>query len=59
MQTFFVLQSKIHPIVRAILLQGDKMVLCRAKGNARFFLPGGHIENGSKGSTFIVEVPVA
>ena len=46
MQNFHAPQSRIHVIARAILLQDDKIVLCRVKGEEKFFLPGGHVENG-------------
>ncbi len=46
MQTFSPQQSHIHIITRVILLQGDGIVLCRVKGHERFFLPGGHVEDG-------------
>ena len=46
MRTFSASQSQIHVIARAILLQGDQLVLCRVRGHDRFFLPGGPIENG-------------
>lgn len=46
MEDFHAPQSKIHVIARAILLQGEKVILCRVKGEEKFFLPGGHVENG-------------
>lgn len=46
MQNFHTPKSQIHVIARAILLQGEKIVLCRVKGEEKFFLPGGHVENG-------------
>jgi ADP-ribose pyrophosphatase YjhB (NUDIX family) len=46
MTTFHAPQSHIHVIARVILLQGENVILCRAKGSERFFLPGGHVENG-------------
>lgn len=46
MQSFQAPQSKIHVITRAILIQEEQIVLCRAKGREKFFLPGGHVENG-------------
>lgn len=46
MKKFHVPKSKIHVIARAILFQGDDIVLCRPKGKKWLFLPGGHVENG-------------
>lgn len=38
--------SDIHVIVRAILVNGENIILCHSKGSKSFFLPGGHLENG-------------
>ena len=38
--------SHIHIIARAVLLQGERIILCRLKGGDYFFLPGGHVEDG-------------
>ena len=39
-------KSHIHSIVRGLLVQGEKIILCRVKDAKWFFLPGGHIEDG-------------
>ena len=39
-------ESHIHLIARGLLLRGENVILCRAKGADWFFLPGGHIEDG-------------
>jgi ADP-ribose pyrophosphatase YjhB (NUDIX family) len=36
----------IHVISRAVITQGDKILLCNIKGKKWYFLPGGHIDNG-------------
>ncbi len=36
----------IEIITRAIILDKDKILLCKKKGNDYYFLPGGHIEFG-------------
>ncbi len=46
MKNFRAPQSQIHVIARAILFQEENIVLCRVKGEEKFFLPGGHVENG-------------
>lgn len=38
--------SDIHVIVRAILVNGENIILCHSKGSKSFFLPGGYLENG-------------
>ena len=38
--------SKIHFITRALLVQGDKVLLCKPIKKDWYFLPGGHIEEG-------------
>lgn len=38
--------ANIHVIVRCLLTQGDKVILCHAKGSEHYFFPGGHVENG-------------
>lgn len=37
---------KIEIITRAVILDGNKILLCKKKGNDYYFLPGGHIEFG-------------
>lgn len=39
-------ESHIHILSRALLISGDQVVLCRAKGKTWYFLPGGHVEDG-------------
>ena len=46
MKTFHSPKSSIHVIVRGLLVQAGNIILCRAKGQNWFFLPGGHVENG-------------
>lgn len=43
---YFAPQSSIHIIARALLTQGDKVVICVGKDRAHGYLPGGHVENG-------------
>jgi len=35
-------------IARAIIIEGDKILLCKSKKRGHFFLPGGHVEFGEK-----------
>lgn len=45
--------SSIHVIARAVLMQGDKIVICVSeKGHG--YLPGGHVENGESGTTALL-----
>ena len=48
MSRYFSPRSDIHVIARLLLFEGENIVLCRPKGatGRRFFLPGGHVENG-------------
>lgn len=39
----------IETIARGIAVRGGKVLLCRTKGAANTYLPGGHIEFGEKG----------
>ena len=39
----------IETIARGVCVQNGKVLLCRAKGGATTYLPGGHIEFGEKG----------
>ena len=39
----------IETIARGVCVQDGKVLLCRAKGGATTYLPGGHIEFGEKG----------
>ena len=54
MKKFNAPESSIHVLVRALLLQGEQIVLCRAKGEEWFFLPGGHVENGEMTRTALL-----
>lgn len=54
MKTFHAVEAQIQVIVRAILVQGEKIVLCWVKGSDRFFLPGGHVENGELAQAALV-----
>jgi len=38
--------KNIDIIVRAVILDKDKILLCKKKGNNYYFLPGGHVEFG-------------
>lgn len=38
--------ATIECIARAVIVEGDKFLLCRGKGNENYFFPGGHIEEG-------------
>ncbi len=40
------LAPPLHILVRAIIRQGDKVLLAQAKGSHNTFLPGGHLESG-------------
>jgi ADP-ribose pyrophosphatase YjhB (NUDIX family) len=45
--------SSIHVIARAVLMQGDKIVICVSeKGHG--YLPGGHVENGESCTTALL-----
>lgn len=39
-------RKMIEVVVRAIILRQEKILLCRAKEKAYYFLPGGHVEFG-------------
>jgi len=39
----------IETIARGVLIQDGKVLLCKAKGSATTYLPGGHIEFGETG----------
>jgi len=41
-----VLRPELHILARAVVRQGDAVLLARAKGYANSFLPGGHLEPG-------------
>lgn len=38
--------SAIECIVRGIIVEEDRFLLCRGKGRKNYFFPGGHIEEG-------------
>ena len=38
--------KKIEVIARALILKGDKILLCKMKRDRHYFLPGGHLEFG-------------
>ncbi len=46
--------SHIHIIARAVLVQNEKIVLCRMKSHDYFFLPGGHVEDGEAARTALI-----
>ena len=44
----------IETIARGVCIQSGKVLLCRAKGGATTYLPGGHIEFGETGRQALV-----
>lgn len=44
----------IETIARGVCIVGGKILLCRAKGGASTYLPGGHIEFGETGREALV-----
>lgn len=46
--------SGIENIARGVCVVGGKVLLCRPKGGAYSYLPGGHIEFGEKGCEALV-----
>lgn len=47
-------KSRIHSIVRGLVMCGEEIILCRIKNTAWFFLPGGHIEDGESARTALL-----
>ncbi|MCP4354248.1 MAG: NUDIX domain-containing protein [Proteobacteria bacterium] len=39
-------ENQIEVIARAVLVQNDKILLCKVKDAKWYFLPGGHVEYG-------------
>lgn len=44
MTTYHPTDASIHVLARALIIQGDSVLLCIYKDN--YFFPGGHVENG-------------
>ena len=44
----------IEVIARGVCVQEGKILLCRAKGGATTYLPGGHVEFGETGRQALV-----
>ena len=44
----------IEVIARGVCVQGEKILLCKAKGGATTYLPGGHVEFGETGRQALV-----
>lgn len=47
-------KSHIQSIARGLLVRGEEIFLCRARGADWFFLPGGHIEDGESARTALL-----
>ncbi|MDP3953538.1 MAG: NUDIX domain-containing protein [bacterium] len=54
MPNFRAPKSDIHFIARGLLVQGDSVILCKAKEEDWFFLPGGHVESGESARTTLL-----
>ena len=44
----------IETIARGVCVRDGKLLVCRAKGSATCYLPGGHIEFGEKGREALI-----
>lgn len=40
------MENNFELIVRALIVRGNKILLCQTKGRDYYFLPGGHVEFG-------------
>ena len=40
--------ENIEVIARAVIVKNNKILLCRNKGAAHYYIPGGHVEFGEK-----------
>jgi len=54
MHIFSSQNSSIHIIARALLMQGEKIILCREKSSQILFLPGGHVEDGESSKNALI-----
>lgn len=43
--------KKIEVIVRALILKGNKILVCKIKEDMHYFLPGGHLEFGESAAS--------
>ncbi len=46
--------GRIETIARGVCVQDDRVLLCRPKGGARTYLPGGHIEFGESAAQALI-----
>jgi ADP-ribose pyrophosphatase YjhB (NUDIX family) len=44
-------EKEIEVIVRALILKGNKILLCKAEEDRHYFLPGGHLEFGESAAS--------
>jgi ADP-ribose pyrophosphatase YjhB (NUDIX family) len=44
-------KKEIEVIVRALILKGNKILLCKAEEDRHYFLPGGHLEFGESAAS--------
>ncbi len=40
------MENQIRPVVRAVIIRGDEILLCQPKGDNFYFFPGGEIKFG-------------